>query len=174
MKTLILGIGNPILRDDGIGPRLIRELRSFVTDPDVTLRETSLSGINLMELLVGFDRAIIIDAIQSNGKPSEIYWLTPGDFGTQHEEAYSNHNMNLFQAIELGRDLALHMPKEVSFVAIEAKDVTNFGESLTSEVERAVPVVLKQILAEINKERACQPSLAHSTQANVPTSRCLP
>ena len=151
MKTLILGIGNPILRDDGIGPRLVRELQGFIPNPDITLRETSLAGINLMELLTGFDRAIIIDAIRTGGKAGEVYWLTPDDFGVSDEDFYSQHGVGILQALYLGRDLAQPMPQEVAIVAIEAEDVHNFGEGLTAEVEKTVPVVKKQILAKLNK-----------------------
>lgn len=162
METLILGIGNPILKDDGIGPRLIHELRNIITGPNITLRETSLSGINLMELLIGFDHAIIIDAIQGRGKPGTIHWLTLEDLDIQHSNTSSNHNMNLIQAIELGRDLAQPMPDDINILAIEAKDLTSFGENLTSEIEKAVPIALEQILSGLNKRRECQPSLATS------------
>ena len=155
LKTLVLGVGNLILRDDGIGPRLIHELQGIVTDPDVTLQETSLSGINLMELLIGFDRAIIIDAIQNKGIPGKSYWLTSGDFDNQYKDIYSNHKISLFQAIELGNDLNQPMPAEVDIMAIEAKDVTGFGEELTPEVERAIPIILEQILAKLDEGSVC-------------------
>jgi len=150
LKTLILGIGNPILRDDGIGPRLIQELQEHITDPDISMQETSLSGVNLMEILIGFDRAIIIDAIQGCGKPGQVYRLTTQDFGAPQKDAFSEHNMSLFQSIELGRKLAFHMPSQIVIIAIEAENVTDFGEGLTPDVERAVPVVVKQVLAELN------------------------
>lgn len=164
---MILGIGNMILRDDGIGPRLIQELRNIISDPDIALRETSLSGINLMELLTGFDHAIIIDAIQTGARPGEIHWLAASDFATQHGDVSSNHNMNLFQAIELGRDLGEPMPKEITIVAIEAENVTDFGEALTLEVESTIPVALEQILAKINKgkEPLRSRTLARSIEA---------
>ena len=149
MKTLILGIGNPILKDDGVGPRLIEELRKLIADPDITLQDTSLSGINLMEMLIGFDRAIIIDAIKSGSKPGQIYRLTTQDFATSQKETFSEHNMSLFQSIELGRKLALCMPNEVVIIAIEAENVTDFGEGLTPKVEKAVPAAIKQVLEEL-------------------------
>jgi len=155
LKTLILGIGNSILTDDGIGPRLIQELKDIVNDPDVVLKETSLAGINLMELLVGFDRAIIIDASKSRGKPGEIHLLTPDDFGIQHTDFCSQHNIGLLQAIELGKDLAQHMPEEISIIAIEANDVTTFSENLTPGVEKAIPSALEQILIKISKKKEC-------------------
>ena len=150
MKTLILGIGNPILKDDGVGPRIVEDLRQHIFDPDVTLQETSLSGVNLMEMLIGFDRAIIIDAIQSGGKPGQIYRLTTQDFGTPQGDAFSEHNMSLFQSIELGKKLQLHMPNQVVIIAIEAKDVTDFGEGLTPDVDKAVPIVIKKVLEELH------------------------
>ena len=155
MKTLVLGIGNLILRDDGIGPRLIQELRDIIIDSDIVLQETSLAGIHLMEMLVGFDRAIIVDSIMSGGEPGKVYLLTLQDFSAQHESVCLHHNMDLFQAIELGKALAQPMPAEVSVVAIEAKDVTNFGEGLTQEVERAIPIALEQVLLKINAGEDC-------------------
>ena len=149
MKTLILGIGNPILKDDGVGPRIVEDLRQHIIDPDVTLQETSLSGVNLMEMLIGFDRAIIIDAIQSGGKPGQIYRLTTQDFGVPQKDAFSEHNMSLFQSIELGKRLALHMPSQIVIIAVEAENVTDFEERLTLEVEKAIPGVVDQVLEEL-------------------------
>ena len=102
-----------------------------------------------MEMLIGFDRAIIIDAIQSGGRPGQVYRLTTQDFGTPQGDAFSEHNMSLFQSIELGRKLALHMPGQVVIIAIEAEDVTDFGEGLTPFVEKAVPVGIKLVLEEL-------------------------
>ncbi|MBM4450827.1 MAG: hydrogenase maturation protease [Chloroflexi bacterium] len=152
MKTLVLGIGNPILQDDGVGPRLIRELRSLVTGADITLEDTSLSGVDLMEILAGFDRAIIIDAIKSGGKPGQVYRLTLNDLGTEPRDAFSEHNMSLFQSIELGKKLKLHMPKDVVIIAVEAENVSDFGETLTPEVEKAIPVAIQRVIDAINSK----------------------
>jgi len=152
LKTLVLGIGNPILQDDGVGPRLIRELRSLVTGADITLEDTSLSGVDLMEILAGFDRAIIIDAIKSGGKPGQVYRLTLNDLGTEPRDAFSEHNMSLFQSIELGKKLKLHMPKDVVIIAVEAENVSDFGETLTPEVEKAIPVAIQRVIDAINSK----------------------
>ena len=106
-----------------------------------------------MELLAGFDRAIIIDAIQSGGTPGEVQWLTPQDFNVNDTDVYSQHSIGLLQALELGKDLAQPMPEEIAIVAIEAEDVTSFGEDLTSEVEKAVSMTLEQILLRLNERR---------------------
>ncbi|GAH17016.1 unnamed protein product [marine sediment metagenome] len=67
MKTLILGLGNPILSDDGVGFCVAGELRGRLSQQEVTVMETSMTGLSLLDLLAGYDRAIIIDAIQAVG-----------------------------------------------------------------------------------------------------------
>lgn len=150
MKTLILGTGNPILRDDGIGPRIVQELEGLISTPEVTLRQTSLAGMSLVELLIGFDRVIVIDAIQTGGKPGEVYRLTPDSF-TSTQDFASHHSVGLLQAVELGKKLDQPMPREMLIVAIEAKDVSNFGEGFTPEVENAIPLAVEQVLAELKE-----------------------
>jgi len=151
LKALILGIGNPILRDDGVGPRLIEELRPLISDPRVTLQHTSAAGFNLMDLLAGFDVAIIVDAIQTGARPGKIHWLRQEDIPLADADTGSQHSMTLFQAIDLGRRLGHPMPEKLTVAAIEAKDVTSFGEELSPEVEKAVMAARKQILTEVNK-----------------------
>jgi len=155
-KTLILGIGNPILKDDRAGCLLVQLLRRHVSSPDVELRETGLAGLNLVEILAGFDSAIVIDAIQSGGVPGEVYCLQPKDFHTEKVNRYDQHSTGLLPALELGKSLGWPMPEDVTIVAIEAGDVANFGEELTPDVEKAIPVALKIIL-ELLDERQQQP-----------------
>lgn len=70
MKTLILGLGNTILSDDGVGIRIIEELQSRISDPDITVSETNVSGLSLLDIIIGYDKVIIVDAIQTvGGKP---------------------------------------------------------------------------------------------------------
>jgi len=152
-KTIVLGIGNPILRDDGVGHRLIQELRSRVNNPHIVLEETSAAGLDLMEILTGFDSAIIIDAIQGGGIPGTVHCLKPGDFCVANRDRYLQHGIGLLQALELGERLGQPMPKEVTIVAIEARDTTNFGEGLTPDVERAIPLAVEKILHLLNSRQ---------------------
>jgi len=78
MKTLILGLGNPILSDDSIGLRVAKELETRLNRPDVTVMEASVAGLDFLELLVGYDQAIIVDAIQTQGgKIGQVYQFEP-------------------------------------------------------------------------------------------------
>lgn len=144
-KILVLGIGNPILRDDRVGLLIIQKLRGRVPRSGIEFQETSLAGLSLAEFLVGFNSAFIVDAIQTGGMPGAVYCLKPEDFDGQSANRNDPHGTGLLQALELGRRLGWPMPQDVTIVAIEAGDISNFGDELTPEVERAVPVALEKI-----------------------------
>jgi len=150
MKTLILGMGNPILSDDGVGLRVARALEGRLNQQEITVTETSVSGLNLLDLLVNFDRAIIIDAIQTvGGNGGEIYRLEPEAFDTTRHTA-SPHDVNFATALELGNKLGLALPQQIIIFAIEVEDVTTFSEECTPEVERAIPVCVERVIQELN------------------------
>ncbi len=150
MKTLILGLGNPYLSDDSAGLLVIRELEKRLSNPDVSLNETSLAGITLLDFIVGYDKVIIVDAIQSQGgEPGSVYHLTPEQFDTSCHTT-SSHDIGVIAAIELGRRLELSMPQEIDILAIEAGDVVTLREGCTPEVEKAIPIAADIIIKEIN------------------------
>ena len=157
-RTLILGIGNPILRDDRVGHLLIQLLRNRLSNSDIELQETSFVGLNLAELLSGFDFAIIIDAIQSGGIPGEVYCLKPQDLHIRSVNRYDQHSTGLLQALELGKALGWPMPEDVAIVAIEAEDAANFGDDLTPNVAEAIPAALKMVLEllDTQHEQLCE------------------
>ncbi|MDD4923472.1 MAG: hydrogenase maturation protease [Dehalococcoidales bacterium] len=149
MKTLVLGLGNPYICDDSAGLKVIKLLEKRLSNPDVTLNETSLAGINLLDYLVGYDKAIIVDAIQSpNGKPGSIYRLTPEEFDTTCHTT-SSHDIGVIAAIELGKRLELSMPKIIEIVGIEAGDVSTLTEECTPDVDAAIPIAVDMIVKEV-------------------------
>ncbi len=84
-RTLVLGLGNPILSDDSVGLRVVQELQKILLPrKDLVIDEDHWGGLRLMERLAGFDRAIIIDAIQSGAAPGTIRCLHPNEIPTQH------------------------------------------------------------------------------------------
>jgi hydrogenase maturation protease len=150
MKTLVLGIGNPILSDDGVGIKVAHEVGGKLNDPQVTVAETSAAGLSLLDSIVGYDKVIIIDAIQTEkGRAGQIYRMGIEDFSlTKHFS--SPHQINLATALELGKMLNLAMPQEITVFAVEAKDITSFSEKCTPEVEQAIPEVVKMVLQELD------------------------
>ena len=149
MKALVLGIGNPILSDDGVGIRVAHEVGRNLNDPQVAVSETSAAGLSLLDSMLGYDKIVIIDAIQTKeGKPGQIYRMKPEDFSSA-KRLSSPHQINLVTALELGKMLNLAMPREITVFAIEAQDLATFSEKCTPEVEKAIPEVVKMVLENL-------------------------
>jgi hydrogenase maturation protease len=154
MKTLVLGLGNPILRDDSIGLRVVQELRVRLGEvPDIEVSEDYWGGLRLMERMIGFDRAIIIDAIRTDAEPGTIHLLTPNDIPTQR--SLSAHDVNLPTALEVGRQAGAQLPpqSEILIVGVEAADVQTFDEALTPEVETALPQAVEAVISALDRKR---------------------
>lgn len=152
MRTLVIGLGNPILRDDSVGLRVAQALREKVNgDSDLVIEEDYWGGLRLMEQMIGFDRAFIVDAIQTGAPPGTIHVLTPDQIPTQRSA--SAHDVNLPTALAFGRTAGAHLPssEDITLIGIEADDVSTFDTELSPEVEAAIPEVLERILAELHR-----------------------
>jgi hydrogenase maturation protease len=154
MRTLVIGLGNPLLRDDSVGLRVAAELKTRLANrAEVEVGEDYRGGLRLMERMIGFERAIVIDAICAGAEPGTIHHLSPDSIPTQHSA--STHDLNLPTALDLGRQAGAVLPASDSIliIGIEAVDVTTFGETLTPEVEAAVPMAVQTVLAALETGR---------------------
>ena len=154
-KTLLLGMGNPILRDDAVGVRLARDVGQEMAGTagmDV-VPECSIGGLDLIEVVAGYDRLIVIDAIRTNGgKPGALYRFTGLELrDTLH---LSNvHDANFATALELGRWLGRvkAMAEDVHIFAVEVEDAETFDEELSSPVAAAYPGLRAEIVAGVKE-----------------------
>ncbi len=151
MRTLVLGLGNPILTDDGIGVYVVREVAARGLPNDVDVQEACVGGLRLLEVIVGYDRLILVDAIQTrDGAPGQIYRLVPDDLHASLH-AGSTHDLSFQGALAWGRRIGMALPAEdaITIVAVEVEDVLTFGETLTPAVAVAVPLAAAAVLAEL-------------------------
>jgi hydrogenase maturation protease len=158
MKTLVIGLGNPILGDDGVGwvvAEKVRELfsshQSLIRDPiSVEIDFASLGGLSLMERLTDATRVILIDSILTGQKPigsvSRFTLSELPDLNAGHSA--SAHDTSLRNALKVGRSMNVNLPKDddVVIVAIEAQDVYDFSQELSKPVAEAVPQAVKMVL----------------------------
>jgi hydrogenase maturation protease len=159
VKTLVVGLGNPILGDDGIGWKIAQELQQIKVIPsDVTIECLAIGGISLMEALIDFDRAILIDAIVTGQIPVgsvNLYTLDNLPNLTSGHMS-SAHDTSLVDALQMGRSLGAHLPEDISVVTVESQKVYVFSENMTPAVAAAVPQALKiiqDLLIESNPEK---------------------
>ena len=145
MKTLILGLGNELFGDDGVGIHVVRELKKRGNfKPNIDLIETSVSGLALIDIIAGYDRLIIVDTIKKeNPKVGNIKLLDLNQI--RHIPGPSPHYVSFPQIIMLGKKLGLYMPEVVKIVAVEAKNIYKLGEGLSPEIKSAIPKIINKI-----------------------------
>jgi hydrogenase maturation protease len=152
LKTLVVGLGNPILTDDGIGIHVVRAVAARVRPDDVAFAEASVGGLRLLDSLVGYERVILVDAIQlPGGQPGAVYRLRPDDL-TQSLHSGSSHDLSLSGALTLGRNLGMVLPKDDDLVilGVQVEDVLTFGENCTPAVTAAIPRAVQLVCEEIS------------------------
>lgn len=151
---MVIGLGNPIVSDDGVGIHVARLLRQRIGCRDgVEIREAYSGGIRLMDILTGFDGAIIVDAVAPEGAPGAVSLMSVTDL-ISSRNTVSSHDTDLATALEAGRLLGVPLPSRISILGIEAKDVSTFGEELSAEVAGAVPAAVEWILGELDGGRS--------------------
>lgn len=152
MKTLILGLGNPLITDDSVGLRVVAELRPLLAGREgLELDEDYWGGLRLMERMEGYDRAVVIDAIQTGALPGTIRGLAVESIPTQRSA--SAHDVNLPTALAFGRQHGLALPRDenILLVAIEAEDILTFGETCTPAVQAAIPRAVQYVLDVLDR-----------------------
>jgi hydrogenase maturation protease len=155
MKTLVLGLGNWIVADDSVGLHVAAKLRGILAGREgIDVGEDYWGGLRLMERLIDYDRAIVIDAIITGAEPGTIHHLTPDAIPTQRSS--SAHDVNLPTALEFGRQAGMNLPedKDILLVGIEAQDILTFTEECTPAVAASIPVAVEEVLKLLETGKA--------------------
>lgn len=154
VSTLIIGLGNTMLSDDGAGICAAREIKktgSFKTNVDIV--EASLGGIGLLDLMAGYKKVFIVDSIKNQDVvPGKIYRLNVQDLG-EITYPWGPHFLDVRTAVELGKKFGYSMPDEIVIYAVGIKENTVFSEALSHEVKEAIPSLVAQIVKEINEKQ---------------------
>jgi len=157
--VLLLGLGNELLGDDGVGLAVVRRVKELLPAPlaaRVDIEEAAAAGFDLMEYLRGYGRAVIVDAITTEGGlPGAIYRMSAAELRPTAHLARV-HGINLAGALAIADQLKIPMPGEVTVIAVEAEDLYTFREGLTPAVAAAVEEAARAVLAEL----ACEPALS--------------
>ena len=150
-KTLILGLGNNILTDDGIGSRLVGDLAQMLSDPDVHYNTACSGGLEIIEYIKGYEQVVFIDAIRTReGRPGEVYYFIPSDFcETSH---LSNlHDISFLTALKLGDSLNLGLPTDLHIIAVEIIEDMEFSDEFTPLLKERYPRILEEVFVLVKR-----------------------
>ncbi|OWK27486.1 MAG: hypothetical protein US76_04255 [Parcubacteria group bacterium GW2011_GWA2_38_13b] len=147
-KILILGIGNPLFSDEGIGPYIVEELKKYSLPTNVNVINGGTGGFELIHCLQKHDNIIVIDAVDMNMTPGTIKKLKLSDVSGKTHTCHSLHQTSFTEIVELANALGSY-PKIVIF-GVQPKNTKDLGE-LTPEVKNMVPTLLVWLIKEIKK-----------------------
>ena len=160
MKTLVVGLGNPILGDDGVGWRIAERVQQRVQHDsafrilhsDIDVDCVSLGGLSLMERLIGYQHAIVIDSIGTGQHPigAAYHFRLDDVYDPTSGHTTAAHDVSLMTAIQIGRSLGATLPDRIDVVAIESPYVYDFSEELTPTVAAAVPQAVEMVMDLLN------------------------
>ena len=148
--TLVLGLGNILLRDEGVGVRVVQAMEHLTLPPDVELFDGATAGFDLLDVLADRRQVIVIDAISGSSEPGTVLRLSPEDLVPQHAPGVSLHEVGLLEALTMARQLGV-APQEVVILGIKPHDV-GCGLDLSPETARLVPRIIELARAEIEQQ----------------------
>jgi len=147
MKILVLGVGNLLLKDEGVGIHAIRALENENLPPNVTLMDGGTGGLHLLSWLQDYDRIIMIDATLDDNPPGTIRLIQPR-YASDFPPLMSAHEIGLRDMIE-AMCLLGNLP-EIQLIVISAADISEVGTNLSPEVQAALPEVVQLVKKYLN------------------------
>ena len=146
-KTTVLGVGNLLLSDEGVGVHVVKRLMGMALPPEVEVIDGGVSGLGLMNIVARADHLIVIDAVRAGGPPGSIYRFGSEDL-TAHPDTYkmSVHEIGILEVLNLSRFVG-QTPK-TTIIGVEPKSM-EMGMDLSPEIQAKVPRVIELILDEL-------------------------
>ena len=144
---LVLGIGNILLRDEGVGVRVIEHMREIPMPDNVELLDGGTGGADLLEVLSERQKVIVADAVQADCEPGSILRFTAEDLVRPNQASMSLHEIGLAESLIMTRQLNC-APEEVVIFGLKPKSI-ECGLELTKEIAVSIPRVIELILAEV-------------------------
>jgi len=149
MKTLVIGLGNPILGDDGVGWKIVDEVAAAVgPQSPIEIDTAALGGLSLMERMLDYDRVVLVDSMETGLSPVGSVQTFPlaslPDPMAGHSA--STHDTSLITALKTAESIGANIPKQVDVVAVEAQNVYDFSEELSPPVAAAVSEAVQIVL----------------------------
>jgi hydrogenase maturation protease len=148
-KLAVIGVGNLLLKDEGVGIHVVRELQKNGMPERVKILDGGLGGIGLLDLFQDAPKVLLVDAADMNLKTGAVVRFTPDEVRgrSSSRPRFSSHDLDLLDVLELARELK-RCPAEMVIIGIQPGEVS-WGTGLTPEVQASVPRAIAMILKEI-------------------------
>jgi hydrogenase maturation protease len=147
--TLVLGLGNILLSDEGVGVRVVEAMGQAALPPDVEILDGGTAGVDLLDTLADRRKVVVIDAIDGDIAPGTVLRLTPEELVPRHEPGVSLHDLGLVETLALARHLDAS-PEEVVIIGVRPHSV-ECGLELSAQIRELVPKIIELVMAELKQ-----------------------
>ena len=144
-RVLILGIGNTLRGDDGLGVFIVKQMEeSGIRLPKgVSLLDGGTAGFDLLGLIDGYDKIVIVDALKTNDKPGSIYRFTP-EHAVESRARISMHEVGIMEVIKTLRIMDIN--PEIEFVGVVPENISDMNTTISQAVMESIPRAVEVIL----------------------------
>jgi hydrogenase maturation protease len=168
-RILVLGVGNVLLHDEGVGIRVIERLTAeYDFSENVELMDGGTLGVRLLDPIVQADHVIVVDAVRNGEPPGTLYFLDADFLATRVAFKNSLHQADMVDTLAYAEMLDKRPPAVI--VGIEPEDISPWGLDLTATVEAQVPEMCRRVLDEIQKAGGTYSRRAIETQPSSQTA----
>lgn len=155
-KIIIIGLGNELISDDGVGIFVLQELKSKLLSSlnvshNFVFQELSVGGLSLLDYISGFSKCLIVDTILTRNQPPGTIYRFKQNSSDELVKIKSSHQINLPQVIGLANLLNIEVPDEIIIYGIEGEDITTFKIGCTEKVQEAIPKLVDMIYDDLMK-----------------------
>jgi len=159
-----MGVGNPLMRDEGVGPRAVELLLSGYEFPDnVEVVDVGTMGLTILDNLRGIDRLIVVDAVKGTGHPAGTVLLMSPDDIEGNQVMHSLHDLRLIDVLE--NAALLDRAPDTVVVAVQIESIEQWQLELSKPVEEALPVALAAVIQQL-KELGIEPTPREGSEIN--------
>jgi hydrogenase maturation protease len=144
---LILGIGNLLLKDEGIGVHVVKKMKEISVPDNVEVLDGGTAGLDLVDFIEGRKKLIVIDAVNAGERPGTLYRLTEENLDIKQKAIMSFHDIDFLDALYMSETMN-NKPEEVVVIGVEPKDMSE-GLELSPEIEEKIPDIIKLVMKEL-------------------------
>lgn len=146
-KILIVGVGNLLCRDDGIGVHVINEMKNLNLPNNVELLDIGTSTLDLFSYLKSIEKMIVIDAIKGGLEPGSIYRLFPEDLIPDSQKPIALHEIGLLESLRMAEKMGIKVKTVI--IGIEP-EIIDWGMELTERLRAKIPLIIETVLKELD------------------------
>jgi len=144
-KTLIVGMGNLLYKDEGVGVHVIHEMQKMPLPPHIELLDIGTFTMDLLSYLEGVKKLIVVDAMKAGGEIGTIYRCKSEDLMPKDQKPISLHEIGLLESLKMAKKMGFDM--ETVVIGVEPK-IFEWGMELSDEVKASIPKIIEAVLKE--------------------------